>query len=93
MDIIDDFASMFQWPQSRSQSMPVRELSREQAYTGNEFAVTYIVQFQNGGCVMSGISIGLPGGTLVTKSRRSFLDFTSDEKQNFIFTIFRNTEA
>jgi hypothetical protein len=41
-------------------SMPVRELSREQAYTGNEFAVTYIVQFQNGGCVMSGISIGLP---------------------------------
>ena len=33
------------------------------------------------------------GGDLVTKSRRSFLDFTSHEKRNFIFTIFRNTEA
>ena len=32
-------------------------------------------------------------GGLVTKSRRSFFDFTSHEKQNFIFTIFRNTEA
>jgi hypothetical protein len=30
---------------------------------------------------------------LVTKSRRSFFDFTSHEKLNFIFTIFRNTEA
>jgi hypothetical protein len=33
------------------------------------------------------------GGGLVTKSRRSFFDFTSHEKQNFIFTIFTNTET
>jgi hypothetical protein len=36
---------------------------------------------------------GARGGGLVTKSRGSFSDFTSHEKQNFIFTIFRNTEA
>jgi hypothetical protein len=36
---------------------------------------------------------GVARGGFVTKSRRSFFDFTSHEKQNFIFTIFRNTEA
>jgi hypothetical protein len=48
---------------------------------------------------LSGLPISVEGGGgqggrgLVTKSRRLFFDFTSHEKQNFIFTIFRSTEA
>ena len=43
---------------------------------------------QNGGF---DLARGEARGGLVTKSRRSFSDFTNHEEDNFIFTIFLNT--
>jgi hypothetical protein len=52
----------------------------------------FIPNLKEGGGGGKGGGAGGGGGEGIS-SRISFLDFTSHEKQNFIFTIFRNTEA
>ena len=51
---------------------------------GKRISFTY----EGGGGQGGGQGGGAGGGGLVTKSRRSFFDFTSHEKQNFIFHDF-----